>query len=299
MLFTPIKPMLLTMGKEVKNHQEHLYDIKFDGWRILIHKQGERIEAYTRHGNRVTALFPELQNVLHHISLNTVILDCEGVVIRNGVSVFDDFAYRGQLKNKEKIALATETHPVTFVTFDILATDHPLTKKPLIQRKKILQEIIKPSNNLVVAPYIVGEGTALWELTKEKGMEGMVEKPLHSLYHTNTRSSEWLKYKHFKRMNTVIMGYKEKPFTMIVGSTNQKEKVIPIAQIEFGFKSEEKEAFRQIAKGIVIKKEKEINWIEPVLCCEVQYLEKTKNQKIRIASFKGFKFDLSPEDCVL
>ncbi|WDV05041.1 MULTISPECIES: ATP-dependent DNA ligase [Lysinibacillus] len=90
MLFTPIKPMLLHMGNndEINDNPEWIYDIKWDGWRILLHKEGDRLEAFTRHGNNVTAKFPELQ-----IQSHKAIIDCEGVVLRNGVSVFDDFAF--------------------------------------------------------------------------------------------------------------------------------------------------------------------------------------------------------------
>ena len=61
MLFTPIKPMLLSMGNnnEIINSDEYIYDIKWDGWRILLHKQGDIVDAYKRHGNNVTAKFPE------------------------------------------------------------------------------------------------------------------------------------------------------------------------------------------------------------------------------------------------
>lgn len=53
MLFTPIKPILLNIGRKIKNNPGHLFDIKWDGWRILIHKQGNRIEVYTRHGKSI------------------------------------------------------------------------------------------------------------------------------------------------------------------------------------------------------------------------------------------------------
>jgi bifunctional non-homologous end joining protein LigD len=45
----PIKSMLLTMGKEAFDDNRYMFEIKWDGWRILFHKQGDRIEAYTRH----------------------------------------------------------------------------------------------------------------------------------------------------------------------------------------------------------------------------------------------------------
>ncbi len=63
MIFTPIKPMLLHMGKEIIDDDMWEYQVKWDGYRVLIHKEGNRIEAYTRHGNVITSKFPELQEV--------------------------------------------------------------------------------------------------------------------------------------------------------------------------------------------------------------------------------------------
>lgn len=297
MLFTPIKPMLLHMGnnEEIDDDPSWIYDIKWDGWRILVHKEGDRVEAYTRHGNNVTSKFPELQEVGQSIQSHTAIIDCEGVVLRNGVSVFDDFAYRGRLSNKEKIKEATVTHPATFIAFDVLATDKVYTSKPLVDRKEILSSIIEPSSKLLVTPSIVGNGSNIFQLTKDKGMEGIVGKQCNSIYKTNHRSHDWLKYKHFKIIDAVILGYKENPFTMLVG-TQINGKYKPLANVEFGFKLEEKTAFREIAKQIVIKVERDMMWVEPILCCKVQYLEKTNTGSLRIVSFKGFNFDKVPEE---
>lgn len=297
MLFTPIKPMLLHMGnnEEIDDDPSWIYDIKWDGWRILLHKKGDRVEAFTRHGNNVTAKFPELQEVGRSIQSHTAIIDCEGVVLRNGVSVFDDFAYRGRLSNKEKIKEATVTHPATFIAFDVLATDKVYTSKPLVDRKEILSSIIEPSSKLLVTPSIVGNGSNIFQLTKDKGMEGIVGKQCNSIYKTNHRSHDWLKYKHFKIIDAVILGYKENPFTMLVG-TQINGKYKPLANVEFGFKLEEKTAFREIAKQIVTKVERDMMWVEPILCCKVQYLEKTNTGSLRIVSFKGFNFDKVPEE---
>lgn len=144
--------MLLHMGnnEEINDNPEWIYDIKWDGWRILLHKQGERIEAFARHGNNVTAKFPELQEVGRSIQSHSVIIYCEGVVLRNGVSVFEDFAYRGRLTNTSKIEQSTLTHPATFVAFGVLATDKPHTQQPLEERKEILSSIIEPSKSEVI-----------------------------------------------------------------------------------------------------------------------------------------------------
>lgn len=96
MLFSPVKPMLLHTGKQILDDDGIIWEIKWNGWRILLHKEGDRVEAFTRHGTNVTAKFPELQEVGRSINEHTAILDTEGVVLRNGgISVFEDFSYRG------------------------------------------------------------------------------------------------------------------------------------------------------------------------------------------------------------
>jgi bifunctional non-homologous end joining protein LigD len=82
MLFTPIKPMLLSNHKVTPfslTDSDLLYEIKYDGWRLLLHKEGSKIEIYTRHGNNVTSRFPEFIAAAANIQIHSVILDCEGV----------------------------------------------------------------------------------------------------------------------------------------------------------------------------------------------------------------------------
>ncbi|ODV56612.1 hypothetical protein BG258_12265 [Lysinibacillus fusiformis] len=122
-------------------------------------------------------------------------------------------------------------------------------------------------------------------------MEGIVGKRGNSTYKTNHRSHEWLKYKHFKIGDVVILGYKENPFMMLVGKQLSSGKYKPLANAEFGFKPEEKTAFREIAKQIVTKVEGDMIWLEPRLHCKVQYLERTASGSLRIVSFNGFDFD--------
>ncbi|MBE5085793.1 DNA ligase [Lysinibacillus sphaericus] len=290
MLFTPIRPMLVATGIEIINTEDWLYQVKWDGWRVLIHKAGDRIEAFTREGNNITAKFPELEEVGHSITVDTAIIDTEGVVLRQGISVFEDFSYRGILTNKEKIKEATITHPVTFVAFDILTTDKKLMHHPLFERKEHLSSIITPSNSLQVTPSVDGDGSNIFEITKDKGMEGIIGKKRDSIYQLNHRSKNWLKYKHFKIIETVILAYRENPFSILVGTELESGRYKRLATVEFGFKPEEKMAFRHIAKSVITTVDRDLIWLEPRLYCKVQYLEKTNSGLLRTVSFKGFIF---------
>lgn len=294
MLFEPIKPMLLQFGKELIDDKSLLGDIKFDGWRIILHKKFDYLEAFTRHGTRVTDKFPELEAAGRSIKCDSAILDCEGVVLREGGrSDFESFSHRGLLSNKEKIKEATKTHPVSFIAFDVLSTDDQMhLDKPLIERRKLLTKIIEPSNELLITPFIQGNISKIFELTKEKQMEGIVTKRIDSTYRLNYRSADWLKYKHFKILpNAIIMGYKENPFSLIVGSRLENGKMKVLANVEFGFKGYEKVIFRDIASKMIIKEERGVKWLDPILSCAVQYLEKTEKGLLRTVSFKGFNFE--------
>lgn len=299
MLFEPIKPMLLTMQRNAFDDERWLHEIKWDGFRILVHKQGKRIEAYTRHGNCVTSKFPELYDAAQSIRSHTAILDCEGICLRDDRSVFDDFAYRGRLTNPKAIQRAVETHPASFVVFDVLYTNRDHTKEPLTTRKTWLDDIILPSAAIAPTLYVDGAGLELQKMTQDRGLEGIVAKAKDSRYSLNVRSKSWLKIKNFKTMDVVILGYRREPrFALVVGVFDSGEGHHgPVAVVEFGFKPEEKVAFLKVVKEIHTVKERHAQWIEPRLCARVQFLERTERRHLRMASFKGFLPGKKPEEC--
>lgn len=218
MLFQPLKPMLLTMRREAFNSTDFLFEPKWDGYRMLIHKQGDRIEAYTRNGTRMTERFPELAQVVSSIRAHSAILDCEGVCMRDGRSVFDDFQHRGRLSNQQKIEVAVKTHPVTFVAFDVLYTDQDHTQQPLTERKKLLYSIVESSGVLMPTLHMDGSWIALKRLTEDRGCEGIVAKRKDSRYHFGIQSTEWIKIKNWRTIDTVILGYRTDPqFALVAG----------------------------------------------------------------------------------
>lgn len=300
MLFTPIKPMTLALRYDVFDDDRYLYEPKWDGWRILIHKQSDRIEAYTRNGRIVTTKFPELSAAREAIRADTAIIDCEGVCIRDGRSIFDDFQFRGRLLNRRRITEAAATHPATFVAFDVLYADGTdITGRPLTERKEILNAILAPSKVLVPTMGVRGEGIALKKETERLGWEGIVAKPLDSRYIMGVESSIWLKFKNWREIDCVILGYRLDPhFGLVVGINFPTVRNKPIAIVEWGFKPEERLAFLELAPQLHTHTEQNIQWIEPRLCCRVQYLERTELHYLRHVTFKGFVFDKRPEDCI-
>ena len=291
--------MLVSMGSHAFDDDRYIFEPKLDGWRIILHKHGDRVEAFTRNGKCITEKFPELKVAAEAIKSNTAILDCEGVVIREGRTIFDDFSYRGRLSDPMKIQTAQMTHPASFVVFDVLSTSEDHINEPLIDRKKRLDEIIDPNNpNLTPIMYVEEAGKALRALSIERDLEGIVAKRKDSKYQPGVRSQDWIKIKNFKTIDTVILGYRTNPeFSFIVGLHFPTLQNKPVATVNWGISPEEKTAFLEVARQLHTKKDQNTQWIEPKICCRIQYLERTDLHYLRTVTFKGFLFDKKPEEC--
>jgi bifunctional non-homologous end joining protein LigD len=298
MLFTALKPMIVSTGKEAFDDENYLFEPKYDGWRIILHKQGERIEAYTQNGIVVTSKFPELKEIVSNIKIHTVILDCEGICLRGGRPVFDDFSYRCRLSNSMRVKNAVHTHPASLVVFDVLYTDREHLNEPLMQRKQRISEIVDTSTVISPTIYLEGQGKNLFNLTKERDMEGIVAKRKSSKYVLGIKSPDWLKIKHVKTIDVVILGYRTKPFELVIGLNFKTVKNKPVGVVEFGIEMEEKQMFLSLVKQFHTVRDDKTQWIEPCLCCQIQYQERTDRHQFMMTEFKRFLFDKKAEDCI-
>lgn len=289
--------MIVSVAKEAFNDESYIFEPKWDGMRILLHKQGDRIELFTRYGLKISSKFPELVDVAAAIKVHTAILDCEGIVLRAERPIFDDFSYRSRLSQSARIERAVITHPATFVVFDVLYTGREHGHEPLMQRKERLSQIIETTPFLMPTMFIDGQGIPLFDLMKERDMEGIVAKKKDSKYVLDTISKDWLKMKHFKSMNVIILGYRTNPFGLVIGLHFRTVKNKPVGVVEFGFTSADKELFLELALQFNTVKDEKTQWIEPRLCCQIEYLERSDTHQLGSTVFRGFLLDQKPEEC--
>ncbi|MBB3111083.1 bifunctional non-homologous end joining protein LigD [Paenibacillus phyllosphaerae] len=298
MLFSPIKPMLLTSGEEPFDDIEFLFEPKWDGIRLLLHKQGDRLEAYTRSGRLVTDKFPELREAAAAIGGHTAVLDCEGVCLRGSRSAFDDFAYRCRLSDAMKIRSALTTHPATFVVFDVLRSTIEHLKEPLLERKARLQLMLTVSNVIVPSAYIAEQGRALYAWTREQEMEGIVAKRASSCYKVNTVSQDWIKIKHAKRIDAIILGYRTEPrFGLVIGLHFRTVRNKPVGIVESGISEAARKEFLALAHPLHTSSDGRTQWLEPLLVCTIQYRDRSDTHQLGDTEFIGFRFDKRVEDC--
>jgi ATP-dependent DNA ligase len=125
-----------------------------------------------------------------------------------------------------------------------------------LRRKKHLSHIISNGPTIMLPTFVVGDGQALFDWSLLNKWEGIVAKHISSRYRINRRPDRlvesWIKRKHTETTEAFILGYQVNPFALVVGL----ESLVPAALVEFGFNSEEKIAFRRIAKQIHIKTSK-------------------------------------------
>ncbi|MGY8914214.1 MAG: DNA ligase D [Flavobacteriales bacterium] len=289
-----IQPMLATAKKEIFNDPKWIYELKWDGYRVLAHVSDKGVLLQSRNGLSLNQKFPELAKDLKQVNHETI-LDGEVVLLNEeGVSMF------GQLQN-----YPNSDGILRFYVFDMLYLNgHDMTDLPLTDRKSLLPEVLE---NLSIAHYcdhIEGMGTALFKMAVESGMEGVIAKQKDSNYSLGIRSEKWLKIKAVEDMEALICGYTDSVNggtafgSLILGiHENGSLKYIGNCGTGFseGYKKELLDKFISYRnEHIPFKKRPSLkgrkpNWMEPVLICEVTYTERTKNGLLRHPVFKTLK----------
>ncbi len=110
---------------------------------------------------------------------------------------------------------------------------------PLIERKKYLQDVVIENNMISVSRYFEDNGIILFDLVKEKGLEGVVAKKKSSLYWQGKRSKDWVKFKVMTTDDCVICGYiiKEKSMTSLIRANTMKMRLYIRGMLRLGLVS--------------------------------------------------------------
>src|SRR3989475_4051307 len=195
-----LEPMKAQMVDKPFDDDRWLFEVKWDGIRLVSFIDQGKVTLQTRAGRIVDAEYPQLQAISRLVSARQAILDGEIVALdEEGRPSFQLLQNRGK-----------EEHPMQYVAFDIVYFDgQRLFKVPLEDRKRLLRNIVRDSSLLKYSEHVVGEGTAFFKAAKEKQLEGIVAKLRDSPYQPGVRSSAWLKIKAVLQQEVVIGGFTE------------------------------------------------------------------------------------------
>jgi len=305
------KPMLAKPVEEAFSDKDWIFEVKWDGFRALAYVE-EPFSLRSRNGKELKQNFPELTQLTELTS--NVVLDGEIVVMQNGVPDFQELLKRGQTISAGEIGRLTQQHPAVYIVFDILEKDgEPLTHLPLTERKAILQRSLNEGSNVLLCDFIEQKGKEYFNLTLQKGLEGVVAKRKNSQYEEGLRTGSWLKIKKLKTADCVIFGYthganvRSETFgALVLGVYDRQGQPVYVGKVGTGFSEATlhslMDKFREITSDTAAFKPEggdTVTWLKPRLVCEVAYQVVTSDGKLRMARFKHLRADKAPEQCTL
>jgi len=173
-----------------------LFELKYDGFRILVLKEGKAVRLLSRNGNDLADRFPEIVKDVATLKAD-VAIDGELVVAyEERYPSFYQVRRRAVMTSLRNVQKAANEHPAHVMAFDILALDErDVRKEPLLERKKILRSVLgKKKRRLTFVDFVERAGEMLFEVTKQLGLEGAMAKRCDSVYRAG-KTRDWLKIK--------------------------------------------------------------------------------------------------------
>ncbi|MCR6546040.1 DNA ligase D [Dehalobacterium formicoaceticum] len=294
------------VNKVPADGEDWLYEMKYDGYRILAFVEGNSVRLITRNGHDYTRRFSDVASALIDFAAGrAMILDGEMTVTDpEGKTNFQ--ALQNYLKNSEEQNL-------TYIVFDLLALDGAdLRGRPLTERKEILEALMKDApKNLYYSRHVIGKGKESLLAACEAGMEGIIGKKVDSRY-SGRRNGDWIKLKCDQRQEFVIGGYtltdkKTGGISALLLGVFEGAELIYCGRAGTGFSERTRGILEREFKGLhqaeppfkeapSPKSNEKITWLEPRLIAEIKFSEWTAEQLLRHASFKGLRKDKNPED---
>jgi len=298
-----VKPMLCELRKEPFNDDRYLWEIKYDGMRSVAGVMNSNYSIQSRSGKDKTSMFPELNLETRAPAL----LDGELVCYKEGKMIFRGVQRRAN--RLKEVALMSELYPATYEVFDILMVEgENLEYLPLEERKRILEQVLIPTDNVRMAPFTSDAVTLFneaqanadhYNLTGEilGHKEGAVGKLKAGTYRQNKR--DWLKVKTFQSGEFVICGYTQgtgwrtSTFGALLLGKYIKGGLIHVGSVGTGF--DDNEIRRLYQRMLTLQgadcpfsvEPEPATWVKPVISVMIQYLELTDDGKLRFPSYKG------------
>ena len=316
-----IYPMLAESIEEPFDDAAWLFEIKWDGYRAVAFIEDGKVRLVSRNQNELTARYPELHDMAKLVKAKTAILDGEVVALdEEGRASFSLMQQRTGFRPGGRRGVSNADVPVLYYAFDLLYLDgYDWRRMPLEERKRKLQSVLVAGDVVRYSDHYEEQGKALFEIARQKKLEGILAKRTGSLYEER-RSREWLKIKIRHRIECVIGGFTEPEGSrahfgsVVLGLYDKQGRLIHVGQAGSGFNQKSLTEISKTLKKLETTKNpffgkvealRKVDWVKPALVAEIEYAEWTEGTadgsgpKLRAPVFLGLRDDKDPKECVL
>src|SRR6266496_1422448 len=314
-----VEPMKAKLVDQPPTEGDWVYELKFDGIRLIAVKTRKKVSLLSRNENELAGRFPEIVEAVKTLPVRECVIDGEVVALdEEGRSSFQLLQAREMEGRKS---------PVYFYAFDLLQLDgKSLVLLPLEARKNVLEKLCADIGDPIrYSGAIGGDAKALLEEVKSRGLEGSVGKQRNSVYEPGRRSGAWIKLKCVNEQEFVIGGYtppqgSRKYFGAILVGYYDDNKLVFAGKVGTGFTAKSlsilhkkflKEARDdcpfvdlpskqngQWVQDITPSMMRKMRWVNPVFVCEIKFAEWTRDKKLRAPVFLGLREDKKPGEVV-
>ncbi len=294
----PIKAMLAQKVTKIEDGFKALgspcaIEYKYDGFRLIIHKQGKKVNLFTRRLENVTKQFPEaVEYILKYVKGDSFILDSEAVGYSKKTKEYTEFQSISQrIRRKYNIEKIQKDFPVEINVFDILYYNgKSKLEEPFEKRTALIKKIIKNSPYKIISAKQIITGNVqkakeFYKKALKDNQEGIMMKNLKAPYKPGRRVGNMLKIKPEERdLDLVITGAEYGTgkrsgwMSSFILSCKKGDKYLEIGKVGTGIKEKAEQgiSFEELTKKlkplIIKEKGKRVDF-KPKIVVSVTYQE--------------------------
>ncbi|CAK7003403.1 MAG: DNA ligase [Desulfovibrio sp.] len=317
--FTDRAAAHMIIGRECDipfDNPSFLFEPAFGGLRAFAYLAPGECALVGKHGLRLQPWFPEFAG-LHKQVADRCVLDGEIVFFKNGCIEASACAKRLSLTDKTTVTNAAREERALFVANDVVFSEKRLvTDQPLIDRKELLDTIVKEGKILTAARFLQGHGTMLCASARRKNLEGVVAKHKTSRYHFGAKSPDWVAVKKFLYDNFIICGHADTDDgpRLLLGQYDPTGVIIyrgtaPLPPFTEGVEKEyvrivgQKQAashpFAQLAPELRPEQHTGVTWFVPTLVCSISFSARDEHGALENPVYRCLRPDKTWEDTVI
>ena len=312
-----IEPMLAKAGAptDVDDEDDWAFEMKWDGVRVVAYVDGPAVELRGRSGRDMTATYPEVVEALAGLELPGAVVDGEVVAIDDdGAPSFSRLQERMLLTKPRDVAAARSRVEVTFLAFDVLRLDgHGLANTPYEDRRALLQELDLDVDHVSTPEAFTGSLAEAMDASLDLRLEGVVAKRRSSRYLSGRRSSSWVKLKHQRMQEVVVVGWRPGKGERAGGigsllvAVHDDGELVYVGRVGSGLRDADLRRLESLLRPlerrtapVEVERDvaREAHWVTPRVVGEVSYGEMTGSGHLRHPVWRGLRADREPADAV-